>query len=91
MKQMAHSVLPFVYHILTHGSFICIDSEKLFFPLSVQNLDSLVKNLSSSTWKHDWGSYFPLIFLLNGKISPYRKATLFSYTVVKGYKTGGGD
>lgn len=88
MKQMAPSVLPFVYHILTHGSFICIYNEMLFFPASVQNLDSFFKKLHLSTWKHDWGSYFPSAFLINGEISPCTKATLFPYIVVKGYKTG---
>lgn len=43
MKQMAHSVLPFVYSILTPGSFICIYGEMLFFPLSVQNPNSFFK------------------------------------------------
>lgn len=76
MKQMAHSVLPLVYDILTPGSFICIYGEIVFFPVTDQNPDSFLK-ISVYPLKNLTGEALSLIFLLNGKITLTEKLQYF--------------
>lgn len=70
-----HLVLSFVFMVRCFFSL-------WVFRIQIPFLKSQFIHLE--TWL---GNFFPLIFLLNGEISPYRKATLFSYIVVNYYKT----
>lgn len=58
MRQMAPCVLPFVYYILTPGSFICIYGEMLFFSVSVLNPDPFLK-ISIYPLRNMTGEVFP--------------------------------
>lgn len=61
MKQMACSVLHFVYYILTPGSFIGIYGEMLFFLVSVHNPDSFFK-ISIYPLRNMSGKFFSFKF-----------------------------